>query len=216
MNVFERLEAACAGVVERTFAVAFPSSLEPVRVARKLVAAFESGSAHPRGGRRFLVGVSRSDFARLAPNREYLERQWSVMLARLAERSQRPQRPPEVRLIERGGLPRGAVEIAVEQLSAPANLRLRVRKGLPQDAVLALRGTLLVGRGRDCDLSLPDPRVSRAHLAIDAAGGDVRFRDLGAANGVSVNRETRAEGRLDCGDVVRLGDTELIVEAAPE
>jgi hypothetical protein len=216
MNVFERLESACAGVVERTFAVAFPGALEPVRVARKLVATFESGGTHPRGGRRFLVSVSRSDFARLAPNSEYLERQWSVMLARLAERSQQPQRPPEVRLVERPGLPRGTVEIAIEHLTPPGNLSLRVRKGLPRDAALPLRGSLVVGRGHDCDLCLPDPRVSRRHLAIEAVDGAVRFRDLGAANGVSVNRETRAEGRLDCGDVVRLGDTELVVEAAEQ
>jgi pSer/pThr/pTyr-binding forkhead associated (FHA) protein len=60
---------------------------------------------------------------------------------------------------------------------------------------------------------LPDPRVSRQHLAIEASNGEVRFRDLGAANGVSLNRDTRSEGSLDCGDVLRLGDTELVVEA---
>ena len=213
MNVFEQLESACASVVERTFALAFPSALEPVRVARKLVAAFESGSTHPRGGRRFLVAISRSDFARLEPNRGYLERQWSVMLARLAERSQLPQRPPEVRLIERATLPRGTVDIEVEHLAAPLNLSLRVRKGLPQGAVLPLRGSLVIGRGHDCDLVLPDPRVSRRHLALDATPDGVAFRDLGAANGVTVNRETRRDGRLDCGDVLTLGDTELVVEA---
>jgi hypothetical protein len=213
VNVFERIESACAGVVERTFAIAFPGALEPVRVARKLVAVFESGNVHPRGGTRFLVNVSRSDFARLEPNRDYLERQWSVMLARLAERSQWPQRPPEVRLVERDGLPRGTVEIALEQLSPPLDLHLRVRKGLPKGAVLPLHGSLVVGRGHECDLVLPDPRVSRRHLAIDATAGGVTFRDLGAANGVVVNRETRPEGRLDCGDVLRLGDTELVVEA---
>jgi hypothetical protein len=213
VNVFEQLESACAGVVERTFALAFPSPLEPVRVARKLVAAFESAGSHPRGGLRFVVNVSRSDYARLAPDRSYLERQWSVMLARLAERSQRPQRAPEVVLAERPALPRGTVEIATEALPAPVLLSLRVRKGLPAGAVLPLRGSLVVGRGHDCDLVLPDPRVSRRHLAIEASPQGVTFRDLGATNGVSVNRDARREGRLDCGDVLRLGDTELVVEA---
>ena len=60
---------------------------------------------------------------------------------------------------------------------------------------------------------MPDPRVSRRHLAIEASAGGVTFRDLGAVNGVSLNRETRRDGRLDCGDVLRLGDTELVVEA---
>ena len=88
MNAFTRLEAVCANVVERTFAVAFPSALQPVMIARKLVAAFESAAAgEPREGRRFLVQLAPADVARFAPDREYLERQWSTMLARLAERS---------------------------------------------------------------------------------------------------------------------------------
>jgi hypothetical protein len=213
VNAFERLESACAGVVERTFAIAFPSALEPVQVARKLVAAFESTPAHPRAGRRFVVAVSRSDFARLAPNRAYLERQWSAMLARLAERSQRPQRAPEVVLVERAGLPRGTVEVGIEALTAPAFLHLRVRKGLPAGAALPLRGSLVIGRGFECDLVLPDPRVSRRHVAVEAGETGVTFHDLGSANGVTVNREKRREGCLDCGDVLLLGDTELVVEA---
>ncbi len=214
MNPALRLEAVCANVVERAFALAFPSPLEPVQVARKLVAAFESGSSPGRGGRRFVVYVGRSDFARFEPDRAYLEPQWSGMLARLAERSRQPQRAPEVSLAERQGLPRGTVAIEVESLAAPLHLTLRVRKGLPLDAHLRLRGALVVGRDPDCDLTLADPRVSRRHVAIEAGPDRVTFQDLGSSNGVELNQERRASGALDCGDVLRLGDSELIVEAA--
>jgi Inner membrane component of T3SS, cytoplasmic domain/Protein of unknown function (DUF3662) len=213
VNPAQRLESVCASVVERAFALAFPSALEPVQVARKLVAAFESAGTPGRGGRRFLVRVGRSDFARFQPDRAYLEPQWSGMLARLAERSRQPQRAPEVVLVERPGLPRGTVEIEVEYLSAPLHLTLRVRKGIPLDACLALRGALVVGRDATCDLRLVDPRVSRRHIEIDAGPDRVVFRDLGSANGVELNHERRASGALDCGDVLRLGDSELVVEA---
>ena len=212
MNALLRFEAACANVVERAFAVAFPSALEPVQVARKLVATFETGSGG-RGGRRFLVGVAPADFLRFEPDRDYLERQWGLMLLRLAERSRLPQRAPEVHLVQKSDLARGTVEIGVEDLAPPHELTLRVRKGLPINALLPLQGSLVIGREQGCDLVLADPRVSRRHVAIEAGSEGVTFLDLDSANGVELNREARQEGRLDCGDVLRLGDSELVVEA---
>jgi len=213
VNPFASLEAVCSGAVERVFAVAFPSALEPVQVARKLVASFEGGASEGRGGRHFIVNVSPFDFARLEPDRAYLVRQWSAMLARLTERSHLPQRPPEVELASRPDLAVGTVSIVVEPLAVPLALALRVRRGLPLGARLPLRGSLVVGRDAGCDLVLADPRVSRRHLAIEAAPDAIAFRDLDSANGVVLNREERKDGQLDCGDVLRLGDTELVVEA---
>jgi hypothetical protein len=216
MNPFERLEALCAGAVERAFATAFPTELEPVHIARKLVAVFEGGSLGGRGGRRFIVHVNPSDFARFEPERAYLERQWAYMLLRLAERSRLPQRPPEVLVAERPDVARGTVQIAVEPLAAPLHLSLRVRRGLPLGGRLALNGSLAIGREPPCDLVLPDPRVSRRHLVIEATPDAVEFRDLDSANGVTLNGEERRSGSLDCGDILKLGDTELVVEADDE
>jgi hypothetical protein len=213
MNAFERLEALCASAVERAFAVAFPSELEPVHVARKLVASFEGGTSASRGGRRFVVHVSPDDMTRLEPDRAYLERQWSAMLARLAERSRQPQRPPEVVLAGKADLASGTVQIVVEALPAPLHLALRVRKGLPLGGRLPLRGSHVVGRDPNCDLALADPRVSRRHVAIVAGADAIEFTDLGSSNGVLLNGEERRDGHLDCGDVLHVGDSELVVEA---
>lgn len=213
MNPLERLEAVCAGAVERAFATAFPSELEPVHVARKLVAAFEGGSTSGRAGRRFLVQMNPVDYGRFETDHQYLERQWGTMLQRLAERSHLPQRSPEVCVVERREVARGTVQIAVETLPAPLHLSLRVRRGLPLEQSFPLRGKLVIGRDPSCDLVLPDPRVSRRHVEIETRDDAVEFGDLGSANGVLLNGEERRGGRLDCGDVLRLGDTEFVVEA---
>ncbi len=214
MNVFERLETICANAVERTFAVAFPSALEPVQIARKLVGAFEAGGqASGRGGRRFIVRMSAADYARFEPDRAYLERQWSAMLARLAERSGRPQRAPEVRAELDPAVASGTVAIAVESLPEPARVALRVRKGVPPNARVRLDRTTLVGRDPACDLVLHDPRVSRRHLEIAPAGAALRFRDLGSSNGTTLNGVAASGGDIGLGDVLVLGDSELCVEA---
>ena len=211
-TIFERLEVICATAVERTFAIAFPTPIEPVQIARKLVAAFESGAAtSERAGRRFHVRLSTADHARFASELPYLQTQWAAMLARLSERSGRPQRPPGVVAERDPGVPSGTVTIVTEALDEPTRLALRVRRGIPLGAELALDRALTIGRDPSCDLVLVDPRVSRRHLAIDGAS---QFADLGSANGTIFNGAPVARGSLGLGDLLRLGDSELIVVGA--
>lgn len=214
MSIFAQLETACATAVERAFAMAFPSALEPVQIARKLVASFESGAGPAgRAGRRFVVRMSPADYSRLAADLPYLERQWGAMLARLSERSGRPERAPEVCAEESAAVPSGTVTIATEALPEPSVLALRVRRGMPHDARIALRaGTIVVGRDPACDLVLVDPRVSRRHLEIVSGGAAFRFRDLDSSNGTLVNGVAATQGELGLGDVLLLGDSELTVE----
>jgi hypothetical protein len=214
VSFFAQLETACANAVERAFAVAFPSALEPVHVARKLVASFES-SASPaaRSGRRFIVRMSANDFARLGSDLPYLERQWTAMLARLAERSGKPQRAPEVRAEAAAAVANGTVAIVVETLAAPTELALCVRRGLPLGTSYALgRSPVLVGRDPACDVVLADPRASRRHAEIARDGDTWRVRDLGSSNGTLLNGAPIVESELGLGDVLTIGDSELIVE----
>ncbi len=207
-----RIEATCASAVERTFAFAFPTPLQPVQIARKLVAAFESASAAAgRGGRRFEVRLSAADDARFATELPYLLAQWSAMLARLRERSGRPQLAPEVVAVVDRAIATGTVAIRVESLADPVRLALRIRRGMPPEATLVLGRAVVVGRDPACDLVLVDPRLSRRHLAIDA---NLHFRDLQSANGTRHNGARVATGTLGLGDVLTLGDSEIVVEGA--
>ncbi len=208
----ERVEAACASVVERAFASAFPTPIEPVQIARKLVAAFESGSGdRGRGGRRFHVRLSVADHARLASDLTYLQAQWTAMLVRLAQRGGQPQRAPEVVIANDPSVATGTVSVGIESLTEPVHLALRVRHGLPSGGAIELGRPLVVGRDPSCDLVLVDARVSRKHLAIDEA---LRFTDLGSANGTRHNGVAVASGTLGLGDVLALGDCELVVADA--
>jgi len=46
----------------------------------------------------------------------------------------------------------------------------------------------IVGRGRHCQVSLDDPRVSTSHCALVATDQGVRVMDLGSTNGTYVNQ----------------------------
>jgi FHA domain-containing protein len=75
---------------------------------------------------------------------------------------------------------------------------------------------LTVGRGGQNDLVLTgDDFASARHARIEVRGDGVWVQDLESTNGTFVNgsRVTGAQ-RLDAGDVLRVGETDLRVEAA--
>ena len=76
---------------------------------------------------------------------------------------------------------------------------------------IALTGALSIGRDKHSSFSIPDPALSRQHCAIDASSEHVLVRDLGSRNGVFVNDCPVTERRLVDGDLIRIGDSALLV-----
>jgi len=79
--------------------------------------------------------------------------------------------------------------------------------------VVVLAGRRIVlGRDEDSDVALTgDNAVSRLHAVLEQAGSGWSVRDLGSANGTTVNGERIfAEHRLRTGDEIRLGRSILV------
>jgi Protein of unknown function (DUF3662)/FHA domain len=78
------------------------------------------------------------------------------------------------------------------------------------------RSGAVLGRSRDCDVTLNDPNVSRRHAEIRSDGrGGWTVEDLGSTNGVKVNgRPISGATRLEPGDRLALGtaDVRFVVE----
>lgn len=215
-NVLVAIESACTRIVERVFALIFPRALEPVQIARKLVAVFESLPPPRSGPRTFVVELAPADLAVLAPDRSYLEGRYGEMLVRLAAREDRPYRLGGVAIEGSARVPRGTARVNVRDDPEPseprapsARLALRVISGVPLGGTVPLRGMRTVGRDPSCDLVVHDPRTSRRHLRVDADGERVRFYDLGSANGTFLDDQRREQGELRLGERLRIGDTVL-------
>jgi pSer/pThr/pTyr-binding forkhead associated (FHA) protein len=78
---------------------------------------------------------------------------------------------------------------------------------------IPLTGTILIGRGDDCDLHLNDNRASRQHARIQRRQESFWIIDLDSTNGVFVNG-ARIQGSacLASGDQIQIGDTVLDVK----
>ncbi len=217
MSIFERIERACAAFIERSFAKTFPSDLEPAQIARKLVSTMEAQTRTEDGQLsapgRYVAYVNAADFERLQPHRTYLEREWRSLLEELATRVGIVFTDGDagVTMLARDDVPAGAVEVAADR---GRRFALRVVKGVSDFAVYPVEGMARIGRGLECDVTLNDPGVSRAHAVIETEGAEPTVRDLGSTNGTFVNGARVQAARLRDGDELRFGNTQMLFEAS--
>lgn len=89
-----------------------------------------------------------------------------------------------------------------------------------QEAVLSpeakLEGECLIGRVASCHLVLESSDVSRVHAKVQVQKDGYYFTDLDSANGSSINSQNAVANQsylLKVGDLIRIGDFVLLVEA---
>lgn len=72
-----------------------------------------------------------------------------------------------------------------------------------------------LGRGRQADIAIDDPSLSRLHARVTAEfDGLLAVDDLGSTNGLLINGREQLSSYLRAGDVVRFGRVEYIVSKA--
>ena len=85
--------------------------------------------------------------------------------------------------------------------------------GLDRQSIELKLGTNRIGRSPDTDFPISDPTVSSIHCELVLSADGVVVRDLESTNGTFVNGNRVREANLAVGQILRLGDVELAVEA---
>ncbi|MGB0678028.1 MAG: FHA domain-containing protein [Polyangiales bacterium] len=104
---------------------------------------------------------------------------------------------------------------AAAALPAPGAMHpgLQVHAGPDKGSEFVLPpGKTSIGRGVDNDIILRDASISRRHLEVTRQGLSLRFRDLRTSNGSYLNGQLTDGAALRHGDVLRLGQTQLLVQ----
>ena len=71
---------------------------------------------------------------------------------------------------------------------------------------------VVLGRSQDCDIQLADPNVSRRHAEVRQEETSYWIVDLGSTNGMEVNGRRLRQSKLEDGDTIMLGSTEVVFE----
>ncbi len=94
-------------------------------------------------------------------------------------------------------------------LRVPASRLLTGKLGMgeqPHTSLTVLEKTTVLGRSKDCDQVLDDPKVSRRHAKLTRSDSRLMVEDLNSANGTYVNgKRIRGAVVISPGDIVGLG-----------
>ncbi len=86
-------------------------------------------------------------------------------------------------------------------------------EGLEQRALVLRLGVNHVGRDPECELCIDHPTISSLHCELALTDDGVYIRDCHSTNGTFLNGAPVMETWLDPGQILRLGDVELLVES---
>jgi pSer/pThr/pTyr-binding forkhead associated (FHA) protein len=104
-------------------------------------------------------------------------------------------------------------EHGVQEAARPARFVVLDGPGLRKGSTVNVSASTVVGRDRDSGVMLDgDEFSSGRHARIDPRSDGIWIEDLGSTNGTFVNGERITAQRLNPGDVVRVGQTELRLE----
>ncbi len=71
---------------------------------------------------------------------------------------------------------------------------------------------VVIGRSKECDIQLADPNVSRRHAELRQEGSAYWLVDLDSTNGSAVNGHRSTRAKLESGDTITIGSTDLLFE----
>lgn len=216
----QRFERALERLVEGAFAKAFKSGLQPVELGRRLTREMDlrrtvsvNGMVAPN---HFDIELSPADTERFQSFMDAMKREL-VETAREHARTERYSfvGPVAVEINTAENLSAGRYNIKAALLEQPG--------GGPTGLLVLSDGrriqltdeSVTIGRLPECEISLPDPNISRRHAEVKRHGNDYVVIDLGSTNGTKVNGlAVSGERRLVDGDVISLGATTVKFESA--
>jgi len=101
-------------------------------------------------------------------------------------------------------------------VGAPVTPLLEIVQGNEQGRIVRLKLRTRIGRERDNELVLTDPRVSRYHAVIELDKDRWVIRDQHSANGTFVNGKRISVGKvLHPNDRIQIGETEMVFHPSP-
>jgi len=215
---------------ERAVGLGATASLHPARLLQEI---YEAALASVRDGsmaNAYRVQLAPGDAEFFRPHQGRIEREAVRLLEELAgERRLAPPGPWLLEFVSAAGSPPGAIRVEASYRNPSASSappprgatqaitrhrgKFLVVEGLGR---VALTHTpFLIGRGSECDLTIPDLAISRRHARLETLpDGRLILRDMGSRNQLRVHGGKLAEVVLEPGLRVELGSTVLWLEVA--
>lgn len=228
-----RLEAKLERLIEGAFAQLFSKTIRAQDIALHLARAMEGsiqpardGDPRPYAPDQYTIRLNPDVYDHLMARQPALAQILSQHLVELAASvGYRLSDVPTIELIAEpnveanhlivharhaaGAIPSTAVmkRIEIPETRAPQNPQLIVNG---ENTILLKDTVINIGRSRDNHIVLNDPYASRHHVQLRLRFGVYTLFDTQSQGGVMVNDVVVREHRLQPGDVIRIGKTQMV------
>lgn len=217
-GILARFERRVESMVNRPFAKAFRSEVQPVEIAAALQRECDDRAAIVAKGRTlapnsYVVELGHHDYERLVAYEHPLTTELASMVAEHAD-AQRYSLlgPTSVQLVHVDDLDTGLLRVrGTGHPNAATHQPTGDEAWFEMGATLVpLTSSVVIGRAADAGLRLDSPEASRRHARVDRIGNADIITDLGSTNGVLVNGRRVHNASLADGDTVQLGATTIV------
>jgi two-component system, NtrC family, response regulator HydG len=110
----------------------------------------------------------------------------------------------------------GSTDVMARDQGEPIPVRLRIRTGGKDRSMTYRLNEITIGKDPDSHVVLDDRFASSHHFRLTRRGNVFHLKDLGSTNGTFVNGSRVLEGEIAIGAVIRVGESEMVIEPQPK
>jgi len=239
VSLLKDFENKIETTLEGFFARRFKSGVHPVEVAKRLAREMDSnrtiGIGKVYAPTDYVILLSKKDYDRIKPyEAAFVSELSEFLVGHAAKEHYTLLQRPSIRLKSKAGLVLGQLQVesvlaaepgrpagggteiiapeVVEEIKRKTRQQAVATLELPAEGQMYRLGTdaVTIGRLAASDIRVGDRNVSRRHAQVLPVEGGYEVVDLDSTNGVLVNEQPVKRHRLQDGDVITLGTTELV------
>lgn len=220
MGILERIERGLERAVNTAFAKTFRSGVQPVEITSALRREIDGRASVVARDRVlvpnvFTVQLSRPDYDRLAAMGRTLTDEIAKQLTRHAQaQGYQFAGGIKISLEPSEGLAVGLLEVESRNVQGKVSWSAVVDINGRRHTLR--RGTTIIGRGTDADITVNDASISRKHVELAWDGTRAQARDLGSTNGSRLDGSRLGVSGIESGAVIEMGSTRVVFHVVPE
>lgn len=216
--VLKRIEQKLEKLVEGTFTRAFPSSVKPIELGKRVRRVLEDKKTIGVQGQiiipnRYVISLSLKDLENIESIQESIQREISSSIRDHAnDENYHFQGTLTVEILSNSSLKTGSIEVD--------GLFEENKGGFPPGSLIDENGERLIiteqklsiGRDKESTMQVVDVEVSRNHAEIRLLNTSFVLIDLQSTNGTFVNGQRVQEHTLQNFDQIKIGSTILLFQ----
>ena len=216
--VLKRIEQKLEKLVEGTFTRAFPSSVKPIELGKRVRRVLEDKKTIGVQGQiiipnRYVISLSLKDLENIESIQESIQREISSSIRDHAnDENYHFQGTLTVEIFSNSSLKTGSIEVD--------GLFEENKGGFPPGSLINENGERLIiteqklsiGRDKESTMQVVDVEVSRNHAEIRLLNTSFVLIDLQSTNGTFVNGQRVQEHTLQNFDQIKIGSTILLFQ----